>query len=237
MPLAPFGSTPQSESSSNSSSSTWHQSSSGVKYTPQQQEQLDWLFPETKKRLSKVDPGKPFSEYLSSVGGTPVDIPDIPMIQAYSQDQINAKTNSYFSGADVRTGGEQRQVQQQAAGRGFGTNSPLIMELQQAAAGRNYRTAMESAREFDMQAAVENAQLEEAVWNLRLQGAGLESYDDIRRREEALKAMGYDVQRENHLLNSMNQLLTPLPFSQSSGGSSSSKTSSSYDMGARNSWA
>ena len=197
----------------------WSRSSSrstaGQRYTPQQQSQLDFLFPDLQQRLAGVNPNQDFGQRLSSVGGTPTSFSTPPIVQAFSPEQIGQRTNTYFSNADALTAGQQRANSQQTAGRGFQSSSPILAELNQAAAGRNYRTAAGEATDFELGAAERNAGLELQSWLTRLKSEALTSEDDTRRRQLALAQQGYDVQRENALLNALNVNLRPLSFAES----------------------
>lgn len=203
-----------SQSRSRGTSEQSSRSRSGQRYTPQQQSQLDWLFPDLQQRLAGVNPQQDFAQRLATVGGTPTPFSNVPIVQAFSPEQIGQRTNTYFSDANALTAGQQRANAQGAAGRGFATSSPVLAELNQAAAGRNYRTAAGEATNFELGAAERNAGLELQSWLARLQSEGLESQDDARRRQLALAQQGQDVQQQNALLNALNVNLRPLSFAE-----------------------
>lgn len=209
----------------NSESGNLGSSRSGARYLPWQRQNIDQVLPQIQDRFSNLQP-----TFSPERGGQSSPRLNIPIVQAFTPQQIQARTNSYFSDADTRTGTQARLYGQQAAGRGFGANSPYIQELTGAADARNYRTAMENAREFDIEAANRNAGLELASWQARIQDAARFSQEDVARRQLAASLYNAEIQRENALLNQISQYLSPLPFSESNQNAFSRSNSENWSV-------
>lgn len=216
-----------SQSLNRGSSSQTSRSRSGQRYTPQQQQNLDWLFPDLQQRLAGVNPQQDFAQRLGAVGGTPTPFSTPPIVQAFSPEQIGKQINTYYSDAqrltDAQTLGASGIAQNQS-GRGFGVSQDERnrQERDDAIRQRNRITAAGQATQFDLGAAERNAGLELQSWLARLQSEALTSQDDTRRRQLALAQQGYDVQQQNALLNALNVNLRPLSFAEADASGQSS---------------
>lgn len=202
-------------------SSSLSTSESGQFYDPDQKARINQLYPELYSRFLQHKPGD-FNQYVP-YGGTQNPYPNIPIVQAFTPQQVAKQTNTYFSDAASRTGTEQRGIEQQLGGRGFGSMSPLSLELAQAAQGRNYRTANDQATQFELGAAEKNADLALRSWLARLQGAELSNADDVRRRQLSALVRGQDIERENALARALAFYTSPLSKSSSTSFSADSQ--------------
>ena len=198
----------------------WNWSKSGAKYTPEAEEEMKNRRKYINKELPRLQFHRPFEEMVAEYGGTPVDKVDVPIRVAYSDQAMKEKANSYFSGAEIATDTQQTLQEKAAAGAGMGVYDPSVRAMNEAIRAGEKRTAVEGEREFNLEANRTNAELELQSWAQRVQAAQIQSWDEVRRREMALAALGFDVDRERQLLSwdmAMNQ---PLPYSESQGGSS-----------------
>jgi hypothetical protein len=95
-------------------------------------------YPNTLKqqRFNTVNP------WLAAAYNTPVDIgqsregPAIDASPIWGEQQIQGRVNQMRGTNDAATAGRQRQMQQQVAGRGFGSQSPLAQALTPSRATR-----------------------------------------------------------------------------------------------------
>lgn len=127
------------------------------------------------------------------VGGQQPFISDAPV---YSEQQIQNQVNSQRAQNDAQTASQTRQMQQQMAGRGFGSRSPLAMAL-----GQGYQN----------QALAANTQAEN---DLRFQAAQANSQQVLRaqqaREQQYASRQGEDIERRKTGTGGISALLTSL---------------------------
>lgn len=84
--------------------------------------------------------------------------PQISAAPIWSQEQIQQQINGQTAQNDAKTGGQIRDINQSAAGRGFGSNGPLSQALGVMAQGQNTATNTQNAQQTQWNAAQGNAQ-------------------------------------------------------------------------------
>lgn len=95
---------------------------------------------------------------VGTPGGPTGTQPRIDANPIYNEQQIQQQVNSQRAANDTATQGRVRQNTQDLAGRGAGTQSPLLMALNQAAMGQNLQTNTANERDMRWNAAGGNAQ-------------------------------------------------------------------------------
>jgi hypothetical protein len=84
--------------------------------------------------------------------------PQITAAPVWSQSQIQQQINGQQAQNDAKTGGQIRDINQSAAGRGFGSGGPLSQALGVIAQGQNTATNTQNAQQTQWNAAQGNAQ-------------------------------------------------------------------------------
>jgi hypothetical protein len=126
-----------------------------------------------------------FNSSQERVGGANQPLPNITVGGVYSPQQTQEQVNAARSQNDRNVAQNQRQSQDQLAGRGFGSNSPLLqaIQAQQQMAGMQANSDQERQLRFD--AATANARQQLDSETLR-QNQWTQNEDaDIRRRQVA----------------------------------------------------
>lgn len=224
-----------SSSSSFQDASSNQSSSSGAAYSPEQLARIQQLFPQLLAEYGSYNTATPFSSLLAQIGGTPTDFPGITTGPIWGEPQIQGRVNAFRAQNDAATAGKGRRLADTTAGRGFGTNSPLYQELMGNLSAQNLSANTLGENDLRWNAAQGNAQHLLSTEQANVGRSAAVSADDLARRQMALSGRGQDLQfaanRQNALLQALNQYNQPLPFSKSSATSKSKGGSVSYSSG------
>ncbi len=118
-----------------------------------QQQRFETVFPYLRDALGGGD----FQSGYTGQGQVGTQ-PEINADNIYSDQQIQQQVNSQRASNDAATAGAQRRIGQQMAARGYGTNSPLAMELGLGLQNQNLAQNTANERDLRYQAAQGNAQ-------------------------------------------------------------------------------
>ena len=116
---------------------------------------LDWA----KQRFNTILPM--LQGAIGGMGGAPganVPVPQITAGPVFSDQQIQQQVNQARGATDAGTATQQRNVAQNLAGRGFGSNSPLQQALQTNLGAMGRQTGAEQETNIRLGAAQQNAQ-------------------------------------------------------------------------------
>jgi hypothetical protein len=117
-----------------------------------QQDRFDQVFPYLRDALGQ---GESQSGYQ---GQGPVGTqPAIDADRVYTEQQTQQQVNAERAGNDAATASRQRQLSQQMAARGYGSRSPLAMELGVGLQNANLQANTDSERQLRFDAAGANA--------------------------------------------------------------------------------
>jgi hypothetical protein len=248
---------------SNSASSSWQNSEassvsqSGEYYTPQQQEWINALYPQIYKRFAETNGAPTFGHVFNDVlagyqrpdyrGST--TFPDVTAQEIWSPSQLQQRINDFRAYNDARSLSQERQIQQQLAARGYGSNSPLTQALMTNVRGQAYAANTKGENDLRWQTAQGNAEhllrsqlarvsRAEAMDQSEFQRQQATHRDETLLRQIAAQVYGtnlnYSGNRENVLLNALNYYNRPHPFStsvstsKSNAGSVSRSNSSNF---------
>jgi hypothetical protein len=155
-------------------------------------------YPSTLKqqRFNQVSP------WLQGQYNTPVDIgqsqagPAIDASPIWGEGQIQGRVNAMRGANDAATAGKMRGMQQQVAGRGFGSNSPLAQALGAGMQASNLATNTQGENDLRWQAAQGNKQFVLQAQQAQEQEAADRNQEDIQRRQ-------MQAQRQNAIIAAM----------------------------------
>lgn len=206
----------------------WSRTTSGQKYTPQQQNQLDLDFQSLGQRLEGVNPQQDFSQRMEQFGGPS---PFTPIQRQMPNPNIGESVEQKIAAGIQRTQGQQAASRRERpgitsaappAGALGATSSPTALgqqELDRAISQGNYQTTIDDITNFKLGANRDNAAASYAY-------DALQSQQDVASLQEMLAKLGLgvqqqgiDVQQQNALYNQLAQRLRPLQSSQSVSGS------------------
>lgn len=148
-----------------------------------QQERFNQVFP----LLSGLLGGYNFDR----VGGQSGPSPEITVGPVWNQQQVQQQVNAARATNDAVTANQTRATEQEVAGRGFGSNSPLLAALRSGQQMAGMRTNAESERNIRLGAAETNAQQLLKTQQAREGQFATRMDEDIRRRQAALQ--GYSA--------------------------------------------
>ncbi len=223
-------------SNSDSISSGSSSASSGAKWSPEQLQRINELYPRLMADYQSASQQQPWADALTAVGGAnqvfnPLTaFPTITEGPIWSSGDIQARVNQSRAQNDMGAAGLVKQAQGRAAAGGYGGNSPLLQELTTGIQGRNLATNTGAENDLRWGAAEGNAkhllntqnagvQRATALNSADLARSLAQSEDDIRRRQLTVSQQGQrlqaDAHRQNSLLQALGQYNNPLPFSKS----------------------
>ena len=159
--------------------------------------------------------GTNFSDILSQVGGTPTEFSNIPIEGVLSPLQIQSRVNSTTALGNATAQGNLRQLQEQFAGRGFGSNSPLMAELSANIYGQALAGNTAAELNFREQSARDNAVQMLGARQAQTNVEQARSQDELQRRAFSLDFALRQFERENSLLQAIGQYTSPLDFNMS----------------------
>ncbi len=157
--------------------------------------------------------GTNFSDILSEVGGTPTEFSNIPIEGVLSPLQIQSRVNSTTALGNATAQGNLRQLQEQFAGRGFGSNSPLMAELSANIYGQALAGNTAAELNFREQSARDNAVQMLGARQAQTNVEQARSQDELQRRAFSLDFALRQFERENALLQAISGYTSPLDFS------------------------
>lgn len=114
-------------------------------------------------------------------GGQIGNQPVIDADNVYSDQQIQQQVNAQRASNDAATQGAQRRLNQQMSARGYGTQSPLAMELGMGLQNQNLATNTANERDLRYQAAEGNARQKITAQTAREQQFAARQQEDIER--------------------------------------------------------
>ncbi len=119
--------------------------------------------------------------------------PQITAGPVWGPQQVQEQVNAARSGIDARTGTQMRQARQSTAGRGFGSNSPLLAALEAGIQGRGMAQGSDAERGIRWDSAQGNAAQ-------MLKGQTAQEAQFAARRQE-------EIERQRNQLSTMNALI------------------------------
>ncbi len=191
---------------------TQSQSSSGEYYSPQSQRLFGTL-------LGQRTAQPAWNAAFAGAGGSVGPYPGITTAPIWGEPQIQGRVNQSNAFTDQSVGGQQRRIADTAAGRGYGSGSPLAQALQSNAQmqGLGQKTANENNLRW--QAAQGNAQQVLAEQQADVERSKAMGQEAIGRANVGANVFGSTsaawAQSQNALLNALSQYGRPLSRSQS----------------------
>lgn len=120
---------------------------------------------------------------FATAGGQSGQSPEISVGGVFTPQQIQQQVNAARGQNDATTANRVRQAQQQSAGRGFGSNSPMLQALTQRYENQNLATNADTERDIRQNASSLNADQRLATQEARSQQFSERQDEDIRRRQ------------------------------------------------------
>ena len=163
-----------------------------AEYGPQlQQQRFNTLFPYVQGQMNALTSGGGYGAAGAGAAGTGQfgykqgNQPYISDRPVYTGQDIQQQVNAQRAATDAATAGQTRQQQQQLAGRGFSSNSPLAAALQNAAWGQGLASNAAAEQQTRWTAAQGNAQQRLSAQQAQAQEFAQRQTEDIQRRQIA----------------------------------------------------
>ncbi len=144
-----------------------------------QQQRFDTVFPWLQSQIGSFMSNPNFA----TAGGASGPSPEITVGGVYNPQQIQQQVNASRAHNDQAAQTQMQSQAQQTAGRGFGSNSPLLQALQGQTQANNLATNTDNEREIRMGAAGQNAQHLLGTQQAREQQFSSRQREDIERRK------------------------------------------------------